>query len=95
MDRTAGHYLHWLFAVLATGVAFVFSGCDAPQAEFKVNLVYARAHLVEDNSKLSDPEIRAQLDDLADLMSALMGTPDDPHLGAQGLDTFDLVLGNQ
>ncbi len=66
-----------LFGLL--GLA-VFAGCDAPKAEFKVNLVYARAQLVESNKDLNNKETRAQLANLADVLTALTGTPDNPQV---------------
>ena len=64
-----------------------FAGCDAPKAEFRPNLVYARSKLVESNEDLSKPEVRAQLEDVADVLAALMGTPDEPRL--PGLPDID------
>ncbi len=57
-----------------------FAGCDAPQAEFKPNLLYTRAKLVKSNRDLHKAEVRVQLEDIADILTALMGTPDDPRL---------------
>jgi mono/diheme cytochrome c family protein len=61
-------------AILALLV--VSAGCDAPIAHFKLNLPYIHKWELE-NGESIPPQ---RLQKIADAMSALMGTPDDPVL---------------
>lgn len=78
-SRNLGMRLSWALLLPLLAIPL---GCERPKAEFKPNLVYARAQLVESNSELSKPEVRAQLTDIADILAALVGTPDDPKIPA-------------
>lgn len=51
------------------------AGCGAPEAEFKLNRIYTLNQEIASGSKLGD---RTQ--DVADVLAALFGTPDEPHI---------------
>ncbi len=88
----------WRLAIvgLACAAALPGSGCDAPQAEFRPNLVYFRGQFefpdpdappeepgegevsITSNRDLYDPVVVEYLQDLQNVMVALMGTPDEP-----------------
>lgn len=50
-------------------------GCGAPEAEFKLNRVYTLNQEIASGTKLGD---RTQ--DVADVLAAMFGTPDEPHI---------------
>jgi mono/diheme cytochrome c family protein len=52
-------------------------GCDAPQAQFKLNRPYTLKQELESNASLGD-----RTADVADTLAALFGTPDEPHVPA-------------
>lgn len=67
--------------VLGIAAVVVGSGCGAPEAEFQLNTVYVRASdAVESNRDFSKPHVQQQMKQLADVMAAVMGTPDNPHI---------------
>ncbi len=67
---------------------FAFAGCGAPEAEFRGNLVYV--HRKELESKIDF--LPQQQADIANVLAAYFGTPDDPHLPkAVGVDLTTIV----
>jgi mono/diheme cytochrome c family protein len=71
-----------VLALLALG-----AGCEADPARFRSNRVYARKQEETVGEKLSP----RQLQDVADALAALFGTPDDPYVipaGGLGLDAL-------
>ncbi|MFO0868224.1 MAG: cytochrome c [Pirellulales bacterium] len=52
------------------------AGCGAPEAEFRGNLVYVRRREIEADTKI-EPQQSA---DIANVLAAYFGTPDEPHL---------------
>jgi mono/diheme cytochrome c family protein len=63
----------WLCSLLLAGAV----GCGAPEAQFKVNRTYTLNQELSSGSKLGE---RTQ--DVADVIAALFGTPDQPHVPA-------------
>lgn len=57
------------------GALAAVAGCGAPEAEFKLNRVYTLSQEESSGTKLGD---RTQ--DVADVLAALFGTPDEPHI---------------
>ncbi|MDA0659511.1 MAG: c-type cytochrome [Planctomycetota bacterium] len=69
-------------SVLVVGLALLLGGCDAPQAEFTLNLPFLHSKNV---SAPRDQEI-------ANILAALFGTPDEPYLMSAGeIDHRDIV----
>lgn len=52
------------------------AGCGAPEAEFRGNLVYVHRKEIETDTKFT----QQQTADIANVLAAYFGTPDDPHL---------------
>ena len=64
----------WL--ALFAGAAFALAGCDAPDAHFHVNTVYAH-----NQQRAVGQAIQQQhLQDIATILAATFGTPDEPHV---------------
>ncbi len=62
-------------------VSAITSGCDAPPADFDLNLVYVRnQQLIKEPAELQEEAIRQQLSDVADILTAYFGTPDAPQV---------------
>lgn len=62
---------------LAAGLLLAFAaGCGSPQAEFRGNLVYVKRKEIEGQTSFTRP----QSADMANILAAYFGTPDDPHL---------------
>ncbi len=80
----------WVLGITACLLA---SGCGAPEAEFKVNTIYVRASdAVESNRDFSKPHVSQQMKQLADVMAAVMGTPDNPHVPTlEDVDLSDIL----
>ena len=67
------------------GIVLGLIGCDAPDARFRLNMVYVGKQERESDSKFT----RDQLEDLANVLTAMVGTPDEPFLprgGSSGID---------
>ena len=78
----------WILATLAA-LAWV-SGCGQPLAEFRTNLVYIEKFSTDEEPGLT----AAQKQDLANVLAAAFGTPDDPVVvnvaGASVSDVLDI-----
>jgi mono/diheme cytochrome c family protein len=74
---------------LAAGLLLAFAaGCGAPEAEFRGNLVYVKRKEIEGQTEFTKP----QSADMANILAAYFGTPDDPHLPkVPGLELGPLV----
>jgi mono/diheme cytochrome c family protein len=74
-------------------VLVALSGCDAPTAHFKPNLTYVRnQQLIKEPRGLNEPAVRQQIDDVADVLAALFGTPDAPFVPAiEGVESEQLL----
>ena len=81
---------HWTVRdAMAAGLLLAFAaGCGSPQAEFRGNLVYVKRKEIEGQTSFT----RNQSADMANILAAYFGTPDDPHLPkVPGLDMGPLV----
>ncbi|MBW3596500.1 MAG: cytochrome c [Planctomycetes bacterium] len=67
-----------LFLLLSTG--FFLSGCDSPEADFRLDRVYIQKTLGEPENGEEVQALTTQLQNLKDVMVGLFGTPDDPHV---------------
>jgi mono/diheme cytochrome c family protein len=77
--------LTWL-SVLMASVLMAGIGCQPPVAEFKLNLTYM-AKMSSDNSvELTDDQIQ----DVANVLTAMFGTPDEPFL-PEGVGMEEMV----
>ena len=73
--------------VLLIGSASVLAGCDAPDANFHLNTLYAH------NIGLQVEPIQQQhLQDVATILAASFGTPDEPHVPQLESGALDEVL---
>ncbi|MFT5522882.1 MAG: mono/diheme cytochrome c family protein [Pirellulaceae bacterium] len=66
-------------------------GCGAPEADFQQNHVYILKQKNETGGAFTDPQRK----DLANVMEALFGTPDKPHIPQTGTDTTSLFQENK
>jgi mono/diheme cytochrome c family protein len=66
-------------------------GCGAPIAEFQQNHVY----ILKQKNELDGAFTPQQRKDLANVMEALFGTPDNPHIPQTGVDTSSLFEQNK
>lgn len=58
-------------------------GCDAPEAQFKLNRVYTLSQ-----EAVNDTQLGERTQDVADVLAAMFGTPDEPHVPAlEDIDT--------
>jgi mono/diheme cytochrome c family protein len=63
------------------------TGCGQPTASYSLNQVYLRK---QEHDQMNGDRVPAtQVKDLANVLTALYGTPDDPHMppGVEGIDT--------
>ncbi len=81
-----------LLAAWGVVVAAGLAGCGAPEAEFRGNLVYVHRKAVESKTDVT-PQQQA---DIANILAAYFGTPDDPHMPQiAGLDLKGVVDGDR
>ncbi|MCA9189222.1 MAG: cytochrome c [Pirellulaceae bacterium] len=79
MQRNINRFLWLLLPVL------VATGCDAPEARFRMNMAY-----LHKNEKKAEAFTAEQKADVANILAALFGTPDQPHL-PQGAGLEDVI----
>ena len=66
--------------ILGFLVLFVVTGCDAPLAQYSLDLVYMRKQ-----ERDAEDFTEEQKQDVSDILTAMFGTPDEPHVpGAMG-----------
>lgn len=82
--RSADFSPRWITA-LALAVLSGAVGCDAPEAQFKLNRTYTLNQELANGGKLGD---RTQ--DVADVLAAMFGTPDEPHVPSVTIDAEEL-----
>jgi mono/diheme cytochrome c family protein len=70
---TGTRRLSYLAALL--GLAVLLTGCDAPVARFRGNMVAVRANMGKEY-RTQDQHVK----DIADILAAMFGTPDEPHV---------------
>ena len=72
-------------------LALVAGGCDAPVAQFHLNMAHMRKQERELGADFRFTS--GQRQDVADILTALFGTPDAPHLPGQGASGIDQLFG--
>jgi mono/diheme cytochrome c family protein len=77
----------WLLLLL---LALAAAGCDAPAARFHLNMAFLRKQEREVGSDFRFT--RGQRQDVADILTAMFGTPDDPHVPTQGSSGIDQLF---
>ncbi|MFO0906611.1 MAG: cytochrome c [Pirellulales bacterium] len=81
-----------VLAACSAALLVGFAGCGAPEAEFRGNLVYVHRKAEESNTKF-EPQQQA---DIANILAAYFGTPDDPHMPQiPGLELNGVVDGDR
>jgi mono/diheme cytochrome c family protein len=76
---------HVLFQPILWTMILLLVGCGSPAARFHGNTVY----VVKQEKTVGEDIADQTLDDIADIMLALFGTPDDPHVPV--LSTVDIT----
>ena len=68
----------WTVFLMIAVVTFVAAGCGAPDAQFRLNSVYLKGQEKQSGAILPDQQKK----DVKDILVALFGTPDNPHVPA-------------
>ena len=76
---------------ILSAFGFVALGCDAPKARYRLHMAYAlkmeKANLSKDDSGYQKRLSNRQLQDVADVLAAMFGSPDQPKLPpVEGID---------
>ena len=74
--------------VLLVSATAALTGCDAPAANFHINTVYAH----NQERAVGQPIQRQHLQDIATILAASFGTPDEPHVPQLESGALDEVL---
>ena len=69
---------------------FVAIGCDAPEARYRTNMAYMRKQEKEVGGDFRFSAGMQQ--DVADIMTAMFGTPDTPHITSRGSSGIDQLF---
>ena len=79
----------WLLLLLLL-LALAPTGCDAPAARFHLNMAFLRKQEREVGADFHFTP--GQRQDVADILTAMFGTPDDPHVPSQGSSGIDQLF---